>query len=147
MTDPRLSQAELHQQLLDIRAIRGELTPQGVVDTAREATHPLHSRFEWDNKVAGEAWRRTQAAELIRSVRVTYIETADGEERRVRAWSAAPVATQTGYAPTEEILQDPFASKLLLQQAERELKAFRQKYGHLQEFAAIIAAAIAENAA
>lgn len=42
-----------------------QLTPAIVVDEARDAAHPLHSRFDWNDATAGEAWRRQQAHELI----------------------------------------------------------------------------------
>lgn len=148
MTNLRLTQAQLHQQLLDIRAARGQLTPDDVVDAAREASHPLHSRFEWNDEIAGAAYRRIQAAELIRSVRITYAETPEGEERSVRGWSALPDAPdRKGYVPTAEAMEDPFASKLLLRQAERELKAFQRKYGHLREFADLVAQTLTTGAA
>ncbi|WP_280474795.1 hypothetical protein [Nocardia asiatica] len=148
MSDLRLTQAQLHQQLLDIRTERGRLTAQDVVDVARDEAHPLHSRFEWNDAVAGEAYRRVQAAELIRSVRIVYAQSPDGEERRVRAWSAFPdEPTRQGYMPTEEVVQDPFAAKLLLRQAERELTAFKRKYGHLKEFAALVAETLTDGAA
>lgn len=144
----RLSQLELHQQLLDIRSARGQLTPQDVVDIARDESHPLHSRFEWDDASAGEAYRRIQAGELIRSVRINYAESPQGEERSVRAWSALPESPdRSGYVPTQEVMEDPFTSKLLLRQAERELKSFQRKYGHLKEFADLVAQALTDGAA
>ncbi|WP_280320167.1 hypothetical protein [Nocardia wallacei] len=148
MTSLRLTQQQLHQQLLDIRATRGQLTPADVVDVARDEAHPLHSRFEWDDAIAGEAYRRVQASDLIRSVRITYRETSEGDQRSVRAWSTLPDAPdRDGYRPTEEVLEDPFASKLLLRQAERELKAFQRKYGHLKEFADLVAQTLTDGAA
>lgn len=144
MTDPRVEMRLVHQTLLEIRSQHGDLTPQVVVDEARDDAHPLHSRFEWDDSVAGEAYRRVQAAELIRSVKVVYAETPEGEERKVRAWSSTRQGN--GYKPTEEILQDDFSRTLLLRQAEREITALKRKYGHLKEFADILNAAAAEVA-
>jgi hypothetical protein len=143
----RQTQQQLHEQLLEIRAARGRLLPEDVVDVARDETHPLHGRFEWNDAVAGEAYRRVQAAELIRSVKVVYADAPEGEEKRVRAWSALPDPDNRGYQPTEEVLSDPFTAKLLLRQAERELKAFQRKYGHLKEFAALVAEVLTDGAA
>lgn len=148
----RLTQQQLHQQLLAIRAERGSLRPQDVVDVARDDSHPLHSRFEWDNEIAGEAYRRVQASELIRSVKVVYAESPEGEERKVRGWSVIPKAEDSseercGYVPTEEAVQDPFTAKLLLREAEREFKACQRKYGHLREFADMVASALTSGAA
>lgn len=137
MSDLRSNMSALHQQLLAIRAETGKLTPQAIVDVARNVEHPLHSRFEWDNQAAGEAYRRVQAAEIIRSVKVIYTETPEGEERTIRAFSSL-YPQDAEYAPTEEIMQDEFTSKLLLRELRREVAALQRKYGHLQQFAEIV---------
>ena len=63
------------------RRLIGDLTPQLVVAEAQanrsSAGKFLHTRLEWDNRVAGDAWRLEQARELIRSVRVRYREEVD----------------------------------------------------------------------
>ena len=112
------------------------LTPEMVVDAARPVDHPLHDRFEWDDRVAGEAYRRVQAAELIRSVKVAYGTDPQGREKRVRAFvSVQPEeSAQSVYRPTEEVVQDPLAYRMLLKEMERDWKRFRARYAHLQEF-------------
>lgn len=139
--------SDLRTQLTSIYRDRGELTPQNVVDEARPDDHPLHSRFEWDDAVAGEAYRRVQAQELIRSVKIVYAESPRGERKSVRAFSSLHEASDdgaaTGYAPTEDIVADDFSRQLLLRQCKREIDQLRTKYGHLQEFAAMMTEAIA----
>ena len=46
------------------------LEPEVVVQVASDPDHPLHCNFEWDDSVAGHAWRIEQARRLIRSVEV-----------------------------------------------------------------------------
>lgn len=140
--------SDLRQMLEGIYKDRGELTPQNVVDEARPDDHPLHSRFEWDNDVAGEAYRRVQAAEIIRSVKIVFAESPTGAKRSVRAFSSlhetAPMEAAPGtYAPTEVLVSDEVSRQLLLRQCRREIAALNTKYGHLQEFAALISEAIA----
>lgn len=48
----------------------GVLTPVAVVDEARNPDSPLHGRFEWDDGVAAEQYRLSQAEVLIRRVRI-----------------------------------------------------------------------------
>lgn len=139
--------SDLRETLTAIYKDRGELTPQAVVDEARSESHPLHSRFEWDDEKAGEAYRRVQAGALIRSVKIVYTETPAGEKRSVRAFSArgnSPTVENRepadigGYAPTEELVRDDISRKILLRELQREVQALQRKYGHLEEFAAII---------
>lgn len=125
----------------------GELTPELVVQEARAKDHPLHARFEWDNKTAGEQWRKHQASELIRSVKVVYREaTEDEEERTVRAFHAVRTPKGNTYQPAEKIVENPFTRQLVLNEMEREWKAFRRRYERFAEFAEMIRRDIEEAA-
>ena len=50
---------------LDKLVVHGQLTPQAVVNSAREAGSPLHKYFEWDNGIAAEKFRIGQAYLMI----------------------------------------------------------------------------------
>lgn len=122
-----------------MRDARGELTPAVVVDEAANPTHPLHTRFEWDNAVAGHAYRLDQARALIRSARVVYREgTARSGPRTVRAFHSVPTPEGRRYEPSETIAADPFMRQLVLQQMEREWRELRDRYRHFEEFAAMV---------
>ncbi len=125
----------LREQLRQVYDANGELTPSLVVDTARDVAHPLHSRFEWDDTVAGEAYRRQQAHELIRSVRVVFKEATERDEAQsVRAFHAVRRGSGHVYEPSEKVVTDPFLARLVLEDAEREWKALYRRYHHLAEF-------------
>jgi len=137
--------ADLRSLLEGVRSQFGELTPRTVVDSARPAESALHSRFEWDDVVAGEAWRREQAGALIRSVTVTYAEGKLGPKDvrafvSVRAGESPHSAT---YVPTGEALANDFTRRLVLAECEREIAALKSKFGHLKEFALMLARAAA----
>lgn len=132
--------SNLRDQLMTIRQDKGSLTPADVVDAARPDDHPLHDRFEWDDLVAGEKWRSTQAAELIRSVRIVFTRT-NGEESSVRFFHSTHEddGGSAAYQPLEEIVTDPMATRILLNQMEREWKQFKARYGRLAEFVELLA--------
>lgn len=129
----------LRDELLAVRGQHGQLTPQLVVDTARDPAHPLHSRFEWNDAVAGEAWRRQQAHELIRKARIVY-RTADesGPEKSVRAFVAVRAEEGHVFDPVEEVAEDPFRRKLVLADMEREWKALFARYQEFEEFLSLV---------
>lgn len=127
----------LAEQLEDIYHQHRDLTPRLLVDLARDPRHPLHDRFEWDDAQAGEKYRQAQAAQLIRSVRVVE-PVGDQGQVRVRAWHSVARPEGNRYLPAEEIKQDPFLSRLVLQAAEREWRALHQKYAHLAEFLDVV---------
>lgn len=128
----------LRDHLLAVRDQYGALTPRNVVDAARDEGHPLHSRFEWDDTIAAARYREVQAGELIRKVKITYADKK-GEQRDVRAFLVVRGDGPTSeYVPTEQVMTDPFTSRLVLQEFEREWKAFKARYDHLAEFTSLI---------
>lgn len=139
--------SDLRTQLTGIYQQHGELTPQIVVDEARPSGAPLHDRFEWDDTIAGEKYRLVQASQLIRTVRVEYTTPHSQEKKFIRAFSSLHESSengdQLGYAPTEQILENPITRKLLLRNMERDIAVLKRKYGHLVEFAEMMQAAIA----
>lgn len=135
----------LRDQLQSIYDERGKLTPQIVLDVARDPAHPLHNRFEWRDDVAAEKYRRQQAHELIRSVRVVY-KPADEKNAAVlgRAYHAVRDEEEYAYEPAEKVAADPFLSKLVMADMEREWRALRRRYQHFAEFHTLIRADLAE---
>ena len=129
----------LRRQLQEVYETHGALTPALVVDEARDPEHPLHSRFQWDDSVAGEAWRREQAHRLIQSVRVVYREADEKEgPRTVRAFHAIPTNSGHGYVPVDDVRADPLMTRMVLDEMEREWKALRRRYAHFAEFVEMV---------
>ena len=59
----------IERALADLEA-EGRLTPDNVVDAARDPQHVLHEEFEWDDTKAGPLYRQSQARTLIRAVKL-----------------------------------------------------------------------------
>lgn len=56
------------------------LTPEMLLDAARDEDHPLHASFEWDDGVAANKWRLEQAGRMIRASQyVLYLKEKDKE--------------------------------------------------------------------
>jgi len=141
----------LREALDAIHERHGKLTPELVVAEARANRSAvgkyLHGKFEWDNQKAGEKWRQTQAAELIRSVRVVYREATEEEEARdVRAYHAVRSTDGNVYEPLEKIVEDPLTTKILLKDMERDWMTLKRRYQHMQEFFSMVREDIEEAA-
>lgn len=137
----------LRDQLQSIYEQRGKLSPEIVLQEARDEAHPLHSRFEWDNRAAGEAWRRHQAHELIQSVKIVYKTDADGTQHSLRAFHAVRREDGHFYEPVETIARDEFMTSVLLADMEREWKAMQRRWSAFDEFWRLVSEAVAEKAA
>ena len=56
------------------------LTPESLLDASRDEDAPLHKEFEWDDSVAAEKYRVTQAGHLIRSIVIQTVPESDEEK-------------------------------------------------------------------
>lgn len=115
---------------------KGTLTPKALVDASRKPTAPLHGCFEWDDEVAAERYRETQAGYIIRSLEVDV----DGVEP-VRAFVSVSVEDSGPvYMDVHAAMASPGSRDYVLEAAMAELRAFRRKYESLAELAGVIAA-------
>jgi hypothetical protein len=131
--------SDLRGQLQAVYDQHSKLTPDLVVDVARDPEHPLHGRFEWDDSVAGEAWRRQQAHDLIRKVKVVYREADEsGPEKSVRAFHAVRQEQGHVYEPLEKVVANDFTRQLLLNDMEREWRQLHQRYREFEEFLSMV---------
>jgi hypothetical protein len=130
---------DLRAQLEAIREEYGKLTAPVVVDEARDPSHPLHSRFEWDDTIAGRQYRLQQARELIRSVRIVYKEADEtGPEQSVRAYVSLADESDRSYEPVDAVAQNPVQRQMALNAMQREWKALYRRYQEFEEFAAMV---------
>jgi len=117
----------------------GILQPEVVVSEARPASSPLHSRFEWDNTLAGEKYRIWQARQLIRVV----VEVLPGTNEKANVFvSLSPDREREsgGYRIMTEVLTDGQMRQQMLTDALDELELFRDKYKRLRELAEVFKA-------
>ena len=117
---------------------KGALTPKALVDASRHKNATLHSLFEWDDEVAAEKYRETQAAYIIRSIEVVSV----GSSEPVRAFVSVTINENGGntYMNVERALSEVGTRDEVLARAYAELKAFERKYANLEELAGVIAA-------
>lgn len=132
-------------ELNTIREQQGMLTPEGIVEAAAAPEHPLHSRFEWDDAVAGHQYRLRQAQELLR---VTF-KPDPTKATELRAFMAVrgENTLRAEYVPTMEAFSDPFLRELSLRQMKRDWKAFEARYKIHAQFAEFIKSQIAGESA
>lgn len=106
---------------------RGRLTPSELVNESRPTDAPLHDLFEWDDEIAAERYRETQAAYIIRSV-----EVVTESPEPVRAFVSVKVDDTRKYIGIGAALSCKETRRSLLQEALADLKAYRRKYAALK---------------
>lgn len=119
----------------------GAVTPKRLIDVSRPEDAPLHNEFEWDDGVAAEKFREEQARQIIKNVII--VDSSIEEERTIKAEIG-----DRAFVPTDERLHryvniataidnDKWRENLL-NQARKDMYAFRAKYFRLTELQYII---------
>ncbi len=116
----------------------GELTPIDVVNAARDPKNALHAYFEWDDSVAAESFRLSQARGVIRLVRVADDASESGT---ARAFISISGEGGKSYRSLSDVKSNANLRDAVLKAAERDLGAFEARYKELSDVLPDIAAA------
>ena len=119
---------------------QGHITPKIVLESARSETSAIHPCFEWNDDVAAEKYRETQAGLLIRNLTVKMIETGEKQTEPVRAYVSIKQSDSSEFISLQNVLKDDELTQKMLEQAKNELNAFAKKYSALQELSKVFEA-------
>lgn len=121
------NQEEVRSELERIANEDGSLTPEMVVQAARDESSPLHDYFQWDSKIAAHAWRLEQARSLIRSVHVVITTTAQTVKTVGYVRDPEKPAGEQGYIRTVSVMgQTEKARLILFEEFSRATAALRR---------------------
>ena len=114
---------------------------QFVADAAKKSS-PLRPYIEWNDKVAGKAYRLDQARYYMRSIDIEIV-LADGSHQ-VRAWHHVMIDTEACddgcYASSLHISQNEDLSNQVIRRALRELEGWKTRY---REYSAVFSGVFA----
>lgn len=122
----------------------GHLTPDAVVEAAKDRKHVLHRHFEWDDAAAAQQYRIDQARSLVRSI---HVEASDTETGYARAFLSIREKDGTSYRTLSEVMESADLQSKVLAAAERDLLAFETRYRSLTDVCDLIRAAREQVAA
>lgn len=63
----------VERELDAIYAENNTLSTELILEKARDEKHPLHAYFDWDDSVAAEKWRQTQALQLVMATKFAVV--------------------------------------------------------------------------
>jgi hypothetical protein len=131
------------KRLAELHNGNDEITPEIVLDDAKDRSSPLHGLFNWDNKTAAHQHRLWQARHLLRSVIVIYDVSPDRPPEEMHAYvklTALEDEDRTPYYAMPRVLSDKDLRARLIAQALHEVEAWRMRYERLTELGEIFAA-------
>lgn len=117
----------------EINSIGNEFTTKDIVNKARNQNTKLHNLFEWNDEIAGEKYREIQAGDIVRNlVIVKRSETGEPQDTNIRVFVSSNQRNGM-YKPITSVIRVQEEYELLLEQALKELQAFKNKYANLSE--------------
>lgn len=114
----------------------GNLSAKSLLDVSRPEDAPLHSEFEWNDSIAAEKFRESQAGRIIRYLTVR-IDGVSPEPVRGFFPVASYETPPKSYTRIEAVLQQPDLRAELLKRAFAEMETFQCKYKTLTELASV----------
>lgn len=143
--------------LEEIESSYGEVNPVLLLDASRAEDSPTHNLFTWDDSIAAEKYRLSEAGRAIRDLHIEYVsEVQEPTDMQIKMEINEPVK-YVGRAYVNVAMTDgnglPGAGKfvnihtamtnsetrrIVLLNATRELRIFTQKYKKYEELSAVI---------
>jgi len=129
------------EYLYKLAGKKGDLTAEIVLQDARLPSSPIHSFFDWNNKLAAEKWRMRQARYLLASVEVKLGE----DTAPIRAFANIRIE-ESVYSTIIVAMSDKQKREYVVRRAWEELRDWRKRYNEYKELAAVFEA-MDQNAA
>lgn len=109
-----------------------KITPEAVLEKAKEPSSVMHNLFEWDDSIAATKYRLSQARQIIQQI-VIRSAPDNLEPTKVRAFVSS-CKNDSVYNPIIHVVTNITDYQVILAQAKEELQAFKNKYKNLVEF-------------
>jgi cell fate (sporulation/competence/biofilm development) regulator YlbF (YheA/YmcA/DUF963 family) len=128
------------KELERVEQKHGKVTPELVLEESRSKKAPLHKIFEWNDSVAAEKYRLTQAGQIINNLVVVLDEYEQHEPVRAFVNVNANAPKKTGeFINIVSAIQQEDTRAIVVANALRELQEFKKKYKQLTELSSVFA--------
>jgi len=131
------------RELGKIHKEHGVVTPQLMIESARNAKHPLHRYFEWDDSVAAQKFRLAQAQSLIMGSKYVAVLNSKATDpvndqlvisaHQVQVRKYLPIARGAGQKTREEVLGEEDSRARLVEQKIGVLKGWCRSVSDIGE--------------
>lgn len=111
----------------------GVINRRLVLESAKPKDSPIHDLFEWDDTIAAESYRLSQARLLISNLNLV-IEKEEAEPLEIRAYVNISEVKEGSFINIESAFKSEESKELVMKRALQELKAFENKYRNLKIF-------------
>ena len=125
------------EELDRLQQKHNRLRPQNVVDEAQSNTSPIHKYFNWDDTKAANAYRLTQARNLINHIRVRIVDQRGVKSPPVRLLvQITDNNNESAYEPLVVAMKEPDKRRQIINRAISALVRARNEVESLQKIEA-----------
>jgi hypothetical protein len=134
--------ARYGSRITHLKEKKGFVTPEIVINDAKNPKSPLHDYFDWNDREAAESWRIEQAKYLIRHIVVTIIN--DDKPETIRQFYSITPTTDMHtdspkvYVTLDDVLSNVDTRKEVIAYALRELEGWKARYKQYSELSGLI---------
>ncbi len=134
-------QVEIDEALTELHERRGRVLPAELLVEAQAEEHPLHKYFEWDDSVAAQKYRLTQAHAIIIGSRMAEVYRQQGDRRLVVEAEPTQVRRLVnafageGYRMRNDVLADTDERKALVEKKLSILRGWCREAADIEELA------------
>lgn len=118
---------EVRDELRKIQGRKALITPEAVVEFARDPRTALHSQFDWDDRRAAHKHRLWQAREILRMA-VVMLDPGAGRDQEVRMTVSLANDRGSGYRSTQQVLDDPSSREDLVHELLNRIDSILNSY-------------------
>lgn len=134
---PKKRAADLAAAMVELTR-DGRGTPEALVESAAEKSSPIHDCFDWNDQSAAHAYRVEQARHYWKAIEIV-VRVDDSTETKQRAFHPVFIDGERQYQDIGTIAQSQSLMGQLIDQAKRDLIAFKHRYASLSEAAELSA--------
>jgi hypothetical protein len=129
---------------------QGPVTPEAVVEDARDCASPLNKFFTWDDSEAARLRRLDEARRLVNHLVTVVVH--GGHDTEVRGFHSVVIVQaetrepERAYVSLATVENSPALRHQVVEAAWRELRAWRRRYGTYRDLLPVIEAIEAAEA-
>ena len=118
------------------------ITPHQVVDTARRPASPLHRFFEWQDSVAAEKFRLSQARHVVNHLTIE-VKMPSGQVKPLKAFYSqmveredddGEIVAERKYLSITLVQREPVSANNAITQAKSELLAWKVRWQDYSDY-------------
>lgn len=105
------------------------LKAEDMVRIARNPKHPAHKHFEWNDKVAGKEYRKTQARHYICSIKIKIVNVTEP----VRTTVSLQTPQGPVYHHINDVRENANLARMMAEDSLRDLRVWHRRFrAHLE---------------